>query len=544
MSGSSTAAPHADNPQRPAAQGLRLLNLRALAAQDRWQTAFWVAWTVLLVIKLALAATLAPFGDEAWYWQESRHLALGYSDLPPATAWLVWLGESVLGHGVFAMRAPFLLLGALLPLLIVRLGQRLFDARAGWCAGLLVLGLPLLGSLGIFALPDVPLTFAAALALYYFERAAGRQRLRDWILLGLVLAAAWLVHYRAAMLLLSGFVFLVLTSRGRELARTPGPWLALVICMLGLVPTLWFNAQHDWAGIRFQFVERHPWEFHADALLQPLEQALVCTPLFYALLLWAMWQAIKRAGRGSPWDLFGICAAVPIAAYFLLGCFADSTRFRLHWPLPAYLPLLIVIPVLLRGSRRRIAMVAALVLLALGNVAAFAYLAATAIPGGAATLAGVKAFPEHFVGWNEAAATTREQLARPQAAKSVLVADNFMLAAELDFAFDGERAVYALDQPINAKHGRARQLALWQRDEAALDALGIRNVLLVAEPTARRERERAAWMGSLCSRVADLSELAQLNLYGGRKRYRWYAAVVPATDSGGADCAASVIRAR
>jgi len=88
MSGSSTAAPHADNPQRPAAQGLRLLNLRALAAQDRWQTAFWVAWTVLLVIKLALAATLAPFGDEAWYWQESRHLALGYSDLPPATAWL------------------------------------------------------------------------------------------------------------------------------------------------------------------------------------------------------------------------------------------------------------------------------------------------------------------------------------------------------------------------------------------------------------------------------------------------------------------------
>jgi 4-amino-4-deoxy-L-arabinose transferase-like glycosyltransferase len=511
--------------------------LRTLRA-EHGQTAFWIAWTALLAVKLTLAATLAPFGDEAWYWQESRHLALGYSDLPPATAWLIRLGEAIFGHGVFAMRAPFLLLGALLPLLIVRLGRRLFDAAAGWCAGLLVLGLPLLGTLGIFALPDVPLTFAAALALAYFERAARAQRVRDWIMLGVVLAAAWLVHYRAAMLLFAGFCFLALTPRGRVLARMPGPWLATAIGVLGLLPTLWFNAQHDWAGLRFQFVERHPWSFHADALVQPLEQALVCTPLFYALLLWAMWQALKRAPRGTPWDLFGICAAVPIATYFLLGCFADDTRFRLHWPLPAYLPLLLVMPVLLRESRQRAFTVAAFVLLALGSLAALAYLAAAAVPGGAAMLAGIKAFPEHMVGWNEAATLTREQLAQPQAGARVLVADNFMLAAELDFAFAGERAVYALDQPINAKHGRTRQLALWQRDEAALDALGTQQVLLVAEPTARRERERAAWMNSLCARIVDLSELAHLDLYGGRKRYRWYAGVVPAGGSDSADCAA------
>jgi len=504
----------------------------------RWRTAFWIAWTVLLLAKLLLAATLAPFGDEAWYWQESRHLALGYSDLQPATAWLIRLGETAFGHGVLGMRAPFLLLGALLPLLVVRLGRRLFDDAAGWCAGLLALGLPLLGTLGIFALPDVPLTLAAALALDWFERAARARRFRDWMVLGLVLAMAWLVHYRAAMLLLPGFAFFVLTPRGRALARTPGPWLALGICLLGLVPTLWFNAQHDWAGMRFQFVERHPWSFHADALVQPLEQALVCTPLFYGLLLWALWQALKRSGRGTPWDLFAICAVVPIAAYFVLGCFADDTRFRLHWPLPAYLPLLALMPVLLRESRQRAFVVAAFSLLALGGAVVVAYLAAAAVPGGAAILAGSKAFPEHFVGWSEAAAITREQLARAQAAHSVLVADNFMLAAELDFALDGERAVYALDQPINTKHGRTAQLALWQRDEAALNALGTQPVLLVAEPTARRARERAAWMGSLCARVADLSPLAQLDLYGGRKRYRWYAGVVPPANPNVAGCAA------
>jgi len=492
----------------------------------------------LFVARLMLAATLAPFGDEAWYWQESRHLAIGYSDLPPATAWLIRFGETGFGHWVLAMRAPFLLLGALLPLIMVRLGRRLFDDAAGWCAGLLTLGLPLLGTLGVFALPDVPLTFAAALALDYFERAGRTQRVRDWIMLGLILAAAWLVHYRAAMLLLAGFAFFALTTRGRRLARTPGPWLAVAISALGLIPTFVFNAQHAWAGARFQFVERHPLEFHADALVQPVEQALACTPLFYALLLWALWQMFKRARHGDPWDLFAVCSVVPIAAYFVLGCFADDTRFRLHWPLPGYLPLLLALPVLLREFRLRAFAVSALALLGLGDAIAFVYLGTAAVPAGAVILGGAKAFPEHFVGWNEAAAQTREQLAQPQFADRVLVADNFMLAAELDFAFNGERAVYALDQPINAKHGRALQLALWQRDEAALNALGTRPVLLVAEPTARRERERTAWMSSLCTRVADLSERAQLDLYGGRKRYRWYAGAIPSTDSVSADCAA------
>ena len=481
----------------------------------------------MLAAKLALAATLAPFGDEAWYWQESRHLAAGYSDLPVLTAALIRLGESLFGHGVLGMRAPFVLLGALLPLLMVRLGRRLFGDAAGWCAGLLSVGMPLLGTLGVFALPDVPLTVAAVLALAAGERAARSQGAGDFALLGLALAAAWLAHYRAAMLLLAGLAFFALTPRGRAMLRGPGPWLAFGISLFGLLPTLIFNAQHRWVGLGFQLVDRHPWSFHADGLVQPLEQALLCTPLFYVLLLWAVWQMGRRTRAGAPWDLLATCAIVPIVAYFVLGCFADDTRFRVHWPLPGYLPLLIALPVLLRESRLHRFAGAAFMLLALGNALVLAYLAAAAVPGGAAALAHLKAFPEHVVGWNEVSAQTRELLDQPQFAGRVLVADNFMLAAELDFALGGERAIYALDQPINAKHGRAAELAIWQRDETALAALGQRQVLLVAEPTARRERERARWMSALCLRVAELAPVGELDLYAGRKRYRWYTGAVP-----------------
>jgi 4-amino-4-deoxy-L-arabinose transferase-like glycosyltransferase len=505
------------------------------ATEAHWRRLFWRVWCGAILIRLILAIRLAPFGDEAWYWLESRHLALGYSDLPPATAWLIRLGETLFGHGVLALRAPFLLLGALLPLLIMRTATRVFDARAGWCAGLLVLLMPLPGLLGIFALPDGPLTFAAAWALDAFERAARAGKWRDWTGLGLALALACLSHYRAGMLLVAGFVFLTAFARGRALWRKRGLWLALLLGIGGAVPALLFNVWHDWSALDFQLVERNPWRFHADALWQPIEQALVCTPLFYALLLWALWQTARRRAH-APWDLFLCCAAVPIVGYFVLGLFADATRFRVHWPLPGYLPLLIVLPVLLRTARiARGLRIAAFALLLLGNALAMAYLGMASIPGAASVLARAKAFPQQFVGWHEAAAQTQSLLAQPRFADSILVADNFMLAAELEFALDDARTVYTLDHPINAKHGRAPQLAQWQRDESGLRAHAGHKVLLVVEPGARRARERAAWLETVCSRIADLQAVARLDAYDGRKRYRWYAGVVPAQASIRAD---------
>ena len=515
--------------------------------------AFWTMWALALVVKVALSANLAPFGDEAWYWQESRALDLSYSDLPPATAALIRFGELLFGHGAFAMRLPFLLLGVAVPLMLMRLAASLFGARIGWQAGLLAIVLPLIATLGMFALPDVPLTFCAAAALTALERAARTRRDRDWIVLGVSLAGAWLSHYRAAMLIAAGIAFLAATDRGRRLATDRGPWLAAAVAVLGLVPLLVYNAGHDWAALRFQLVDRNPWRFHADGLLQPLEQAIVCTPVLYAVLLATALSCLRRLRAGSPWDLLAVCAIIPIAGYFVLGCFADDTRLRLHWPLPGYLPLLVAAPALLEirrahGLKSELAWkalpLATWAVAFAGTAAVFVYFAMAAVPGGASTLERIKAFPEHWVGWDEVADQTRRHLAEPRFADAVLVADNFMLAAELDFALAGSRPVYTLDHPLNVKHGRAPQLALWQRDEAALRGLGSKHLLLVVEPTTRRERERAQWLESLCARVAGLERVGTLELYGGRKRYLFFSATTRTEptepDVPPADCAAAV----
>src|SRR5262249_36517268 len=157
-----------------------------------------------------------------------------FSDLPPATAMLIRLGEFAFGHSELAMRAPFLLLGALAPVVIARTGGRVFGAKAGWQAGLLALALPLLDTLGMFAVPDAPLTLCAALPFEALERAARTRRFGAWCGLGLALAGACLSHYRAAMLLLTGLAFLILSSRGRSLWRESGLWIVIALAIGGL----------------------------------------------------------------------------------------------------------------------------------------------------------------------------------------------------------------------------------------------------------------------------------------------------------------------
>ncbi|XRD86265.1 glycosyltransferase family 39 protein [Dyella acidisoli] len=491
-----------------------------VASLARWRAAFVTAFLCLLLVKLALVSTVQPFGDEAFYWQESRHLAWGYSDLPPLTAWLIWLGEQVAGHGLLGMRWPFLALGSALPWLLVWFGRSAFDARTGWQAGLLCLVLPLAGSLGVMAMPDVPLTVAGAVAMIALLRAMDEDRLRDWLWLGMSLACCWMSHYRAAMFLLAGLLLFLLTPRGRMQWQRPGFWLAMVIAAVGLVPLVISNLQQHGAGVMFQLIERNPWRFHADALVQPLEQAVTCTPLLYACLLWAAWQCWRRRQAGGPWDVLALLSLTFVVIYFVAGLFADNQRFRLHWPLPGYLPLLAALPALLSQKEGvRVWRVMAVCGAVLALVVQLAGLLSV-YPGAAQWPGIARVVPMAFVGWKESADMAKTQLAKQPA---LLVADNFMMAAELDFQFDGRREIYTLDNPLNVKYGRAPQVALWGMDEAALHRIHPgASVLLVVDEYAARGHERAVWLDSLCERIQHLQPVQRLRLFEGRKSVAFY----------------------
>jgi len=481
----------------------------------RW---FLAVWAIVTVVKIAIAARLPLFVDEAFYWQEGRHLAAAYSDLPGLTAWLTRLGTDIGGHQVLAVRAPFLLMAALLPWLVARSAAHWFGAAVGWQAALLVVLMPLSGTLGLLALPDVPMALATVLCAD-----AGARLLREVdamsateLAIGLMLGA--LSHYRFIGVIGVGLLALLWLPEGRKVLRDPRVWVALAAGVLAWAPLLAWNLEYADAGLRFQLLDRHPWSFHGDGFRFVLVQAAMATPLLFWAMLVVCLRGIRSDGSAdAAWRYFALLGAVSTLGFFVLGFFADNERVSFHWPLPGYLALLVVVPLLLRKwspARRR----ATWGLAVLGAVLMLGYYVAVSLPGLRLQVAGSKYYPENFAGWSVLATEVRDvQAALPEG--TVLLADNFKTGAELGFAL-GEADIPVLDHPLNRKHGRAPQLQLWGlHHDGARDA----PTLLVVGATDVKFSALLAHYQQLCRIVGPLPPPRVVNIDHGARRFLLFA---------------------
>ena len=482
-------------------------------AARRW---FIASWALLGGAKLALAWRLPLFVDEAFYWQEGRHPAWAYSDLPGLTAWLARLGDMLAPAQAIGLRLPFLAIGALVPWIVVAMARREFGERVGWQAGLLALLLPLAGTMGLLALPDVPLLLASALCLD-----AGLRLLRKvdrWaameLALGLVIGG--LSHYRFAAVIAVGFVALLALREGRLALRDGRLWLAVLAGALAWLPLLAWNLQHADAGVRFQLVERHPWSFSGEGLWLGVVQLLLVTPL----LLAAMAVAVKRGlGHGSPAQRYlALSGVLIVAGFFVLGFFADRERVSFHWPLPGHLALLPLAPLVISGWPRgwRLATRA---LALLGLLGALAYYTLALLPAHTTGFLRSELRPPHFAGWDQLDAAVAQRLAA-MPADTRLLAGNFKIGAQLGHARN-THDIPVLAHPLNAKHGRAAQLATWGllHERFRVD----HPVLLIANTGDIAPKGLLAYYQALCRQVGPLPSPQVLNIDHGRERFLLFA---------------------
>ena len=485
-----------------------------MEAEQRARRAFLFWWTLACALKLAVAARLPLFVDEAFYWQEGRHLASAYSDLPGMTAWLVRLGTALGGENAFAVRLPFLVIGALVPWWVARIGRRWFGAIHGWRAGTLAVLLPLVGTLGVLALPDVPLALATVLCLHAGARMLQEPTPFAAVELAFGLALGALSHYRFAGVVVVGAAVLLWLPQGRRLLRDPRALVAVAVGLLAWLPLLFWNLENGEAGLRFQLVERHPWSVHAGGLAFLPLQALLVTPL----LAWAMLQAgwltgWKRRPSRPQWRFLALFGTVVLGGIFLLGFVTDSERVSFHWPVPAYLALLPAAAMLIGGWPRlwrRLTWAS----VALGLCAALAWLSMVASPSLRQASAGSKHYPRNFSGWDALARAVREEL-ETMPAGTRLLADDFKVGAQLGFLL-GDPDIEVLDHPLNHAHGRAPQLQLWglQRD-AAPQA----QTLLVLAPGDVSFRHLLRRYHALCRRLGPLPPARSVLVDHGAQRF-------------------------
>ena len=454
--------------------------MREMQQADAARRGFIGLWLVLLVLKGVLAATMPLFVDEAFYWQEGRHLGWAYSDLPGLTAWLARLGDTLAPGHVLALRLPFLLLAAGVPWLVVRMSAREFGARAGGWAGMLCLLLPLAGSLGVMALPDVPLLLASALCLD-----AGLRLLRTvdaWaageLALGLVIGG--LTHYRFAAVIVVGLMALLLLPAGRRALRAPVVWWAIALGALAWLPLLLWNQQHADAGLRFQLLDRHPWAFSRGGWVLGLLQLLTATPV----LLWVMLVAGTRgwADARSAVRYLACSGTLLVAGFLLLGFFADQQRVSFHWPMPGFLALLPLASLGVLSARAQLRWATAGVA-GLGLALVLGFFVIVSVPVWRTRVAVAGAQVGNFAGWDTLAQAVQQRRAQLPAGTRVLAGD-FKIAAELGYRM-GDASLPVLAHPVNDKHGRAVQLALWQLLHSTRASLppGQGPWLLVASPS-------------------------------------------------------------
>ena len=488
----------------------------AIQGEQRARAIFLWLWVIVTAIKVFVAWRLPLFVDEAFYWQEGQHLAAAYSDLPGLTAWLARLGVEIGGNHALGLRLPFLALGALLPWMVASISARWFGGRVGWLAGALTVLMPLSATLGILAVPDVPMAFASVLCL-----AAGARLLRNVDASGALLLAAGLLvgalsHYRFIGVIGFGFIALLPLPEGRRMLRDARVWMALTLGIVAWLPLLAWNLANQDAGLRFQLVDRHPWSFQITGVWFLVVQPLLVTPL----LCLAMWQVgvagfhpNKSDSHRVQWRYFALVGGVSTLAIFLLGFFTDVERISFHWPLPGYFALLVAAPVVLsRWPRhwRRITWGMA----AVGLLLAFAYYAVAATPTLREELAGNKFYPRNFAGWRPLVTAVRQELADMPANTRVLAGD-FKVGAELGFRLD-DASIEVLPHALNDKHGRTAQLALWG---LIGDGNRAEPRLLVLAPGDQRYKDLLRRYRDVCDLVGPLPPPRVVSLDHGSQRF-------------------------
>ncbi len=312
-------------------------------------------WPKLIAALLAYAVALRMvylglpelLHEEAYYWNYSRHLDIGYLDHPPMVAWIIRLFTKFLGHHEMAVRMGAFCLWFLGAAYLYRLGKRMFDTPTAAATVLLFTLLPVYFIFGFVMLPDSCLTVCWAAALYYIYCALVEEKPRAWYGVGIALGLGMLSKYTMALLAISLLAFVLLDPMARRRwCRHPAPYLAILISLLLFLPVIIWNAQHEWASFQFQGPRRFLAEFHFAfqdligsilLLLTPVGIVSIVTAASGRRIFSVESTRAEPGKQDRVWRLFMTLTFSPLAVFFI---FSLLRMHKLNWTGPLWLGLL------------------------------------------------------------------------------------------------------------------------------------------------------------------------------------------------------------
>lgn len=294
-------------------------------------------------------------GDEAHYWEWSRHLDLSYYSKGPLVAYIIaagrWgLGElsrTLLGNEVLAVRGPAILLSLLTGLGIYVLG--VLALRRPWLA----LGavawtctVPIFAVGAMLMTIDAPLACCYVWALVAIVVALRGDALAPWLAAGVLIALGILAKYNMVLLFPPVGLALLTRPAWRRHLRRPGPYLATLVGFLGLVPILVWNARHGWVSFRHVAGQAGVSAAPAIDFVGPLNmlagQAAVVGPVWFIALLVAVVALLRRpqpqANERHTADDVWLLLYTTLTPWVVFLAFSFVTKIQPNWPVLALLP--------------------------------------------------------------------------------------------------------------------------------------------------------------------------------------------------------------
>jgi hypothetical protein len=313
---------------------------------------------VTFVLRLFIAAYTGLGIGEAYYFRGAVRLEWSYFDQPPLFFWLSGLSIKIFGLTNLGLRFPAVLLFTGTTWLMFLITRKLFNARAGfWAALIMNLSALFTISVACWFQPDAPLTFFWLASIYFIIQLMFGWESEDinsvrnsrrtwflWIMTGICLGLATLSKYHVLFIFAGVFMFVGTNKDQRHWLRHPGPYLAILITIIFAFPVLWWNYNNNWASFVFQGSRAgtgSKFQLHPDWFFRSIGgQALVLLPWVWFPTIRGPFRSYKNRLVSKTSSFFFWLSILPIVFFTVVTLWANL-QYHFHWQAPGYMMLFI-----------------------------------------------------------------------------------------------------------------------------------------------------------------------------------------------------------
>lgn len=483
-------------------------------SEKGYEKLFWLLALGLFLFHL-LYIWLTPFDlapDEAYYWDWSRNLTVGYYSKPPLVAWVIALFTRLGGDHPFFIRLGAVLFSLGSSIVLFYLGKFIFNPRVGFWAFAIGNATPGFAVGSVIMTIDAPLMFFWGLTVFLVYLAVSGRGSGYWYAAGGSLGMGLLSKYTAFALIPSLFFYLALSPTGRAWLKRKEPYLFIFIGLLIVSPNLYWNYVHQWTAFKQPagLVDDRNLGSLTTFIWFFLPQAGILSPITFLLVLYGLWQG-GRWGifRKDDRALFLFWHSIPLLGFFLILSFFSVCY--VNWAAPAYFAAFVLATGVVweerwhEKTKRKV-------------------LATTSIVGIVLSLCvynidmvrsldlGPRIRPRdipthHLRGWHELGDEVSTLLADLGRERIFLISDKRQFVGELAFYVEGHPRVYTLNLTGYVKS----QYDLWEGFE---DKIGL-NALYVTKLGRHPP-------GSFASAFDTVEEIKQVKIYVGKEFVKGY----------------------